>query len=65
MNIAHQLCAIYKNRLLIYTYAQCDYASHDLAYTLDYVDESGSFRSWVVSAWVVSAIFWGGSFRPK
>ena len=27
--------------------------------------ESGSFRPWVVSAWVVSANFWGGSFRPK
>ena len=24
--------------------------------------ESGSFRPWVVSAWVVSAQFWGGSF---
>ena len=31
MNIAHPLCAGYKNRLLIYTYAQCDYANHDLA----------------------------------
>ena len=26
--------------------------------------ESGWFRLWVVSAWVVSANFWGGSFRP-
>ena len=25
---------------------------------------SGSFRPWVVSAWVVSANFGGGSFRP-
>ena len=31
MNIAHPLCAGYKNRLLIYTYAQCVYANHDLA----------------------------------
>ena len=31
MKIAHPLCAGYKNRLLIYTYAQCDYANHDLA----------------------------------
>ena len=31
MNIAQPLCAGYKNRLLIYTYAQCDYANHDLA----------------------------------
>ena len=29
------------------------------------LEESGSFRPWVVSAWVVSANFWGGSFRPK
>ena len=27
--------------------------------------ESGSFRPWVVSAWVVSAQFGGGSFRPR
>ena len=27
--------------------------------------ESGSFRPWVVSVWVVSANFWDGSFRPK
>ena len=31
MNIAHPLCAGYKNRLLIYTYAQCAYPNHDLA----------------------------------
>ena len=31
MSIAHPLCAAYKNRLLMYTYAQCDYANHDLA----------------------------------
>ena len=31
MNVAHPLCAGYKNWLLIYTYAQCDYANHDLA----------------------------------
>ena len=26
--------------------------------------ESGSFLPWVVSAWVVSAKFWGESIRP-
>ena len=26
--------------------------------------ESGSFRPWVVSVWVVSALFWGESIRP-
>ena len=31
MSIAHPLCAAYKNRLLMYTYAQCEYANHDLA----------------------------------
>ena len=31
MTIAHPVCAGYKNRMLIYTYAQCDYANHDLA----------------------------------
>ena len=29
MNIVHPLCVGYKNRLLIYTYAQCDYANND------------------------------------
>ena len=28
------------------------------------LSESGSFRPWVVSAWVVSAKFWGESIRP-
>ena len=29
------------------------------------IKESGSFWPWVVSDWVVSAIFWGRSFRPR